>query len=430
MPWLSILFALHLLGAAKARFTVVKNRALDFPRPEATSFPTAEFSIPFAGKAPRRKSRGVYSAGNSTNTVALDVDRFEVDYLANITIGGQDFTVIVDTGSVDTWIVKKGFNCMTANGTSVPQSVCAFGTDGFDTNASTTFQLFPNVTAHLGFGNGAVLNGSVGFDTVTVGGLSVSHQEFAVPDSVAGANGNGILSGLLGLAFPNVTAVVSITDGQRAPYDPFFFTAVKQKKLNKPIFSISIDRGTFEGLGNDPVEHNVGFLSFGGIPPVPVVNTSVTVPIQGYSADGIPSDGPDASFFFYTVDIQSYTNNTILDSGTTFNLVAERCGRGVRSAVRSAGQPYNESLDRADRGTLKFQVTLGGKTFSIDPRDQIVPVTMENGTIVCASGTQPISAVGAAFQGQFLLGDVFLHNVVSTFNPIDGEVTLTQRAAY
>jgi hypothetical protein len=45
--------------------------------------------------------------------------------------------------------------------------------------------------------NGAVLNGSVGFDTVTVGGLSVSHQEFAVPDSIAGANGNGILSGLL-----------------------------------------------------------------------------------------------------------------------------------------------------------------------------------------------------------------------------------------
>ncbi|KAJ7830303.1 hypothetical protein B0H14DRAFT_3464906 [Mycena olivaceomarginata] len=189
MPWLSILFAFHLLGAATARFTVVKNHALDFPRPEATSFPTAEFSIPFTGKAPRRKSRmdalavlrrGVDCAGNSTTAVALDVDRFEIR-----------------EGNVDTWIVKKGFNCMTANGTSVPQSVCAFGTDGFDTNASTTFQLFPNVTAHLGFGNGAVLNGSVGFDTVTVGGLSVSHQEFAFPDSVAGANGNGILSGLL-----------------------------------------------------------------------------------------------------------------------------------------------------------------------------------------------------------------------------------------
>jgi hypothetical protein len=197
------------------------------------------------------------------------VSRFETEYLVNVTIGGQDFTVIVDTGrqmlhlgklspinliaikfrSVDMWVVQRGFNCVDANSTSVPQSVCAFGTDGFDTNASTTFESFPDVRANLRFGNGAVLNGSVGFDTVTVGGVSVSHQEFAVPDSIAGLSGNGILSGLLvcviwvflgltltspsaqGLAFPSLTAVHNITDGTRALYDPFFFTAVKQKKL-------------------------------------------------------------------------------------------------------------------------------------------------------------------------------------------------------
>jgi hypothetical protein len=104
-----------------------------------------------------------YLTGNGTCTVALDVNRFETEYLVNVTIGSQDFTVIVDTGrqilhlgklspinlmaikfrSVDTWVVQRGFNCVDANGTSVPQSVCAFGTDGFDTNASTTFESFP-----------------------------------------------------------------------------------------------------------------------------------------------------------------------------------------------------------------------------------------------------------------------------------------------
>jgi hypothetical protein len=86
----------------------------------------------------------------------------------------------------------------------------------------------------LRFGNGAVLDGSVGFDTVAVGGLSVSHREFAVQDSIAGLNGNRILSGLLvcviwvflgltltspsaqGSAFPSLTAVHNITDGTRA----------------------------------------------------------------------------------------------------------------------------------------------------------------------------------------------------------------------
>jgi hypothetical protein len=91
------------------------------------------------------------------------VNRFETEYLVNVMIGSQDFTVIVDTGrqilhlgklspinlmaikfrSVDSWVVQRGFNCVDANGTSVPQSVCAFGTDGFDTNASTTFESFP-----------------------------------------------------------------------------------------------------------------------------------------------------------------------------------------------------------------------------------------------------------------------------------------------
>jgi hypothetical protein len=91
------------------------------------------------------------------------VNRFETEYLVNVTIGSQDFTVIVDTvrqilhlgklspinlmaikfRSVDTWVVQRGFNCVDANGTSVPQLVCAFGTDGFDTNASTTFEPFP-----------------------------------------------------------------------------------------------------------------------------------------------------------------------------------------------------------------------------------------------------------------------------------------------
>ncbi|KAJ7806357.1 aspartic peptidase domain-containing protein [Mycena olivaceomarginata] len=323
---------------------------------EATAlFPPAKFSIPFIGKAPHRRSkmdtlrRGVYLTGNGTSTVALDVSHFETEYLVNVMIGGQDFTVI-------------------------------------------------------------------------------------------------------GLAFPSLTAVHNITDGTRALYDPFFFTAVKQKKLKNSIFSVSIDRGTIEGRGNNPVEHNIGFLSFGGMPPVPVVNTSVTVPIQGYTvvnSTGIPSDGPDAMFFFYTVDIQSYTfpgsdtvvtasNNTILDSGTTFNLlpddVAAVFATGFNPPATLITNPLNDRpiyIVDCNATAPEFQVTLGGKRFSIDPRDQIVASgKFDNGTITCASGTQPISAISPGFDTQFILGHVFLHNVVSTFNPIDREVTLTQRAEY
>ncbi|KAJ7831026.1 acid protease [Mycena olivaceomarginata] len=283
--------------------------------------------------------RGVYPTGNGTCTVALDVNRFETECLVNVTIGSQDFTVIVDTGSVDTWVVQRGFNCVDANGTSVPQSVCAFGTDGFDTNA-----------ANLRFGNGAVLDGSVGFHTVTVGGLSVSHREFALQDSIAGLNGNRILSGLLVL------------------YDPFFFTAVKQRKLK--------NSSTIEGRGNDPAEHNIGFLSFGGLPPVPVVNTSVTVPIQTFPG---------------SETVVTASNNTILDSGTTVNLLPDDVAAVFATRFNPSAtlitNPLNDRpiyIVECNATAPEFRVTLAGKRFSIDPRDQIVASgKFDNRTIAC-----------------------------------------------
>jgi hypothetical protein len=38
----------------------------------------------------------------------------------------------------------------------------------------------------------------------------------------------------------------------------------------------------------------------------------------------------------------------------------------------------------------------------------------------------------AGFSADFFFrrGDVFLHNVVSTFNPVAGEITLTERVKY
>lgn len=67
-------------------------------------------------------------------------------------------------------------------------------------------------------------------------------------------------------------------------------------------FSVALDRGRFNQEENDPFGPNLGYLAFGGIAPVPVVDTAVTVPIQGYSlVPFIPATGPDTAFFFYTV---------------------------------------------------------------------------------------------------------------------------------
>lgn len=80
------------------------------------------------------------------------------------------------------------------------------------------------------------LTGTVGFDTMTVAGLTATRQEIGVVTDAAW-EGDGVNSGLMGLAFPDLTSVYNGSDpnedsaANNIPYDPFFFTAVKQGKV-------------------------------------------------------------------------------------------------------------------------------------------------------------------------------------------------------
>jgi hypothetical protein len=205
---------------------------------------------------------------------------------------------------------------------------------------------FPNTKSILRYryGDGEFLTGSVGLDTVTVGGLSVSGQEIGLVDKAAW-NGDGVNSGLLGLAYPDLTSVYNGTDpnadgaSNAAPYNPFFFSAIAQKKVDQPsefnpylsewgpthkdylVFSVALDRGSLAAQENSTYDSPLGYLAFGGIAPVKVTSTAVTVPVQGYHV----SSSPTAKYFFYTVDVDAYvfpgsnklsTNGTaILDTG-------------------------------------------------------------------------------------------------------------------
>ncbi|KAJ6536853.1 aspartic peptidase domain-containing protein [Mycena capillaripes] len=461
MGLLTVLSALSLVGAAHAEFNIKRHVSLAPRAKEATVLPPAEFSVPFTAKTPRRSSKKSALAAlrnkpsksrpsvGGGSTVSVDGSDFDDEYLTNVTIGGQHFSLIIDTGSSDTWVAQKGFNCFDIDGNPVSPDTCAFGTAGFNTATSKTFQLFPKVSFNITYGDGEFLSGPVGFDTVAIGGLSVAHQEIGVPTLTAW-EGDGINTGLIGLAFPGLTSVYNTTDPTKAsganqlPYSPLFLSAVSQKKVQHPFFSIALDRGTFDQQENDPFDPNLGFLSFGGIAPVPVVNTAVTVPVQGYSATtGIPSNAPGSEFFFYTVDVEAYTfpgsnrvltanNNTILDTGTTLNFVPTDVAAAYNAAFHPPAvfdEDFGLFVVDCNARVPVFGVVIGGKTFTIDGRDQIIPAgTDDDGNIICITGTQDGGPDVA--EDIFILGDVFLHNVVSTFNPVAGEVTLTQRAKY
>ncbi|KAJ7741739.1 aspartic peptidase domain-containing protein [Mycena olivaceomarginata] len=410
--------------------------------------PAASYSVAFSKKVPRRKAkadalsalRGGVVSRHAHTAVPLAGSNLDTDYLVNITIGGQNFSVIIDSGSADTWVPQAGFSCFNLTGSPVPQTTCNFGTNGFDTNASKTFEPYQNVSFNQTYGTAESVAGPIAFDTVSIGEMEVSRQVVPIPN-VAAWTGDGILSGILGLAFPNLTSLFNTSDPTTAttinhiPYDPFFFTAVKQKKFEHPYFSIALNRPTAEQAEVDLYTPDLGLLAFGGIAPVPVIhNTSVTVPIQAYpptAAEG------DQQFLYYTLPIDSYNfpgsenvpeahnaslgnGTTILDTGTAINLVPAAVAAGYAAAFDPPAQ----------LSTIAGSSTIGGQAFSMDPRDQLVPfVNDTQGGVTCVLGTQAQGGpdIGSDFH---LLGDTFLRNVVATLNPIDREITLTQRVAY
>ncbi|KAJ7793994.1 acid protease [Mycena olivaceomarginata] len=393
----------------------------------------------FVRHTPRRKSKRLALAalrGRNTsssrsspgNTVVLDGSDSDFEYLTNVTIGGQKFSLSVDTGSSDTWVIQQGFSCFDLDGNPQSQDVCAFGSPGFNPNASKTFAPFPGASFNITYSDGEVLLGPVGVDNVTIGGLCVEKQVVPIPTHAAYL-GDGINSGIIGLSFPGGTTFFNTTDPRKASkanqiiYSPLFLSAVEQKKVKNPYFSIALDRGSFEQEEQDTFDPNLGFLAFGGIAPVSVLKNSVTVPIQGFSTTQTVL--PGSNLFFYTIDVDSYTfpgsdkvvtanNNTVLDTGTTVNFFPSP----VAAAYAAKFSP-----------PAVVNPETGLKSFSIDKRDQILPTGKDaNNNTVCITGTQD----GGADQGGnvFILGDVFLHNVVTTFNPVDGEVIITQRAPY
>ncbi|KAJ4500466.1 aspartic peptidase domain-containing protein [Lentinula lateritia] len=431
----SLLISLFSLSVSATPTITRRHVSSVGPRTPSSPLPAADYAVPITASVPRTKAKRFLmqalresqaaQAGSNFTTIIGGSD-FDEEYLTNVTFGEQDFLLIVDTGSSDTWAPEIGFACFDLDNNPVPQTQCAFGTSGFDVNGSSTFVADPDTNFNIEYGDGEFLTGTVGRD--------------------------GFNTGLMGLASPNLTSVFRGTDPDddefpqtQIPYNPVFYSAVQQGVVSNPFFSVALDRGSFAAENSSDLDQNLGFIAFGGIAPVDVTDSAVTVPVQGYNAASfLPENGSSVTYFYYTVDVESMsftgnkkvfgtTNNIILDTGTTLDYVPTQ----VADAFAAAFDP--PAVKDEDEGVYivvcsatvpEFTVNIGGVEFTVDPADNLLPLGIQDdeGNDLCASGTFD---GGPAEEGNiFILGDTFLHNVVVTFNIETDKVTLTQRTPY
>ncbi|EMC99460.1 hypothetical protein BAUCODRAFT_144879 [Baudoinia panamericana UAMH 10762] len=346
-------------------------------------------------------------------------------FLAQVTVGGQSFEMVVDTGSSDPWLVAPDFVCGYG-----AQSDCGFGPP-YEQSATYIGPL-QDQNFNISYADGERLTGTMGFEIFTIGGITVDRQEFAIAE-YAEWTGDGISSGLVGFAYSSLTSAYPGSDPDNDPgqmafkYNTLFDNLVQTEGV-PPVYSMAIaDEG--------------GVMAFGGLPDVPYSPGFASVPILPY---GVNDSNGQYVYTYYTVPIDGYayaaSPNTqfntynlsdpptnprkinivgdteangpypaIVDSGSTLVMVADYVASGVADLFDPPGTFDEDNglyVVECTATAPVFGVSIANKIFYANPADLVIAV--EEG--LCISGVQSNSG------GLTILGDVWMKSVLCVFD--------------
>ncbi|KAK3303818.1 aspartic peptidase domain-containing protein [Chaetomium strumarium] len=333
---------------------------------------------------------------------------YDVYYIIDLQVGNQTIPVSVDTGSSDTWLVQEPYECVSFwwDGPGTTPN-CGLGS-GLQGNLSGG--ILPDLPPFLrSYVDGTFVRGYYGVEDVAIAGVTAHAQRLAIVNQ-AYWHGDGLTSGLLGLAYPYLTSLDG-AEANQPPYDPVFTTMWKSGAI-EPVFSIALSRSgdqgdsststsTSSGSGKkneekkseeeEEEEEEESYLALGGLPPVEVDETTwARTPIHGMKA--VPQWGfetDEKGMYIIKPDafvVEKAGNSTssgdvirnttqipvLIDVGATLSYLPKAIVNPLYAAFDPPAQylssgglffaPCNATVPR-------FGVQIGGSTFYMAPED-------------------------------------------------------------
>jgi len=361
----------------------------------ATKFPVRRHSL-----SRRSGSASIAYTHNSLATAsnALPGDAFlstvnDMIYIANITLGGVDYRVQMDTGSSDLWI--QGPTSPLPNSNQTP----------------TTF----NVTYGIGWAFGHISHSSVQFS-----GISVPNQTFLDVSSAQSPAVTYGANGIIGLGFTSRSTIDNLVTKMGSSSGHSLLYNLFSDKPNEPNFiAFSLQRST------DPAADVQGTFLIGELDPdyaavnktPPIPTFPVTNPnhwtvlldaiLVGNTAVPMTTTVPNAP---------SNRAVALLDSGSSYSYAPPEVCHAIYGDIPGAQLdpesklwliPCNTEIDAA--------VQIDGQVFPLHPLDT-VPVSAANpGGCVGSFVSQDISAI-AAGTFDIIIGDNVLRSMYSVYD--------------
>ncbi|KAL6303180.1 acid protease [Sparassis latifolia] len=335
------------------------------------------------------------STTNSGSGVGVDVTDASVNYNASVGVGSPatTYTLLIDTGSSNTWVGAGQKYVQTSTSQSTGNSVS------------------------VSYGSGS-FSGTEYVDTVTISpSLVIAQQSIGVASTAQGFSG---VDGILGIGPVDLTSgTVSNTDTVPTVTDNLF----AQGTITEDSIGISFEPTTSDGQSD-------GELTFGGSDSTRYTGTITYTPITTTS--------PASNYWGINQDVTYGQGGTtllsgapgIVDTGTTLLMLASDAFNAYQQATGATMDNTTGLLTITQEQYANLQslfFTVGGTTFELTANAQIWPRSL-NTTLggnadqiyLVASSTGTASGSGL----DFINGFAFLQRFYSVFDTGNSQVGL------
>ena len=379
------------------------------------------------------RRRGYPEASNDTQgsaplTLLHDPKLWPIIYLTEAQFGSQNLTVIVDTRLADTWVIG-------------PHSDIESHSFGPAYEPSSTFEKIEHgIYERPFFGFYGDVNGSLGYENITLAGIALEHQLIALADHWDW-EGDGAYSGVIGFGLGSELTVGKHCLAMNASCEEIeymsLFPSIYLEYGAPPIFNLTINRpdqmtgqsgsgqlaiGMMTSDDNEDEQAGASFLD----------EEDGLLGNEGYAvhADAFIINGSERKNWHSHSREMSMKNLIVCMAPNSDVIYLPWTLAEDVNALFNPRAHYNKTTDEyqveCSTKVPEFGIKVAGQTLFVNGTDLVLP--SDNGG--CKSGISHWDESYNLRVDWAQLGDPFFRNVIATFDIGMQEMRFTQREPY